>query len=242
MTGTHVIIRWLRPLPFEGDETQVREQTLREGFVLARLHHRNLPRVLEVMEEDERLYLILEDFDGRTLDTVVKEHAAASGAPLAEARIVQLLHQFMDVLHFLHTQSPPIIHRDLRPHSVMLTSRGLILLADFGLARMEDPGKTRFSSQGSNNYAAPEQITGTSHSRPATDIYSLGCIAYFLASGQHPPARPTASSTRCRAPPLRGLRPDLTAALVDTVEKMMEVTAALRPASIPEVRQALQPR
>jgi serine/threonine protein kinase len=239
-TGTAVVLRMLRlPPPASGSMDEIRLQTLQEGAVLAHLNHRNIPRVLDVLSEDDQIYVVLDDFDGRTLDVYLKEQQAASHLALGEKQLTQYLHQFLSVLEYLHGHEPPIIHRDLRPHSVILTSRNVLMLAEFGLARLEEPGKTRFTSVGSSSYAAPEQLS-TAPSLPAVDIFALGCIMYFLATGAHPPR----STERLEKDPcherLRVLRPDLGEGFEGMVESMMEGRARRRLSTVQHVRRTLE--
>ncbi|MEW6283943.1 MAG: protein kinase, partial [Candidatus Eremiobacterota bacterium] len=181
-TGTPVRLRRVDP---ESATREARLQTLREGRLLSRLSHRNLPRVLEVVEDRTGIYLALEEFSGRTLDELVKEQG-----PLPPELLQRYLEQFLSVLAYLHGQEPPIIHRDLRPETVLVTPHGVLKLVEFGLARMRDSsGDTKgtvFRSQGSPHYAAPEQLLGEP-SHPGNDLYSVGAILYFLATGNPPP-------------------------------------------------------
>lgn len=232
--GLPVVIRLLR-LPPTGEAkrlSDMRVQIEREGSLLAQLRHPNLPAVLQIAQDGERFFLVLEHFEGRTLDIYLKEIGVI---PLQA--LYQLLRQFLYALDYLHSQTPPIIHRDLRPHSVVLTSNGVLKIAEFGLARITEPGDpstTRFRSEGSSNYAAPEQLA-RSPSSPANDIYALGCIMYFLLTHEHPPK---SMERAMNETPLRAMRecsPQLPPALEAIILRMMEPPRTKRYTTAKEV-------
>jgi len=231
-TGTPLVLRKL-----EGSDATSREarlQTLREGRFLARLVHRNLPKVLEVVEDGGQVYLVLEEFSGRSLEQVGVEDTLAQ--PLLE----RYLEQFLSVLEYLHTQDPPIVHRDLRPDSILVTTHGVIKLAEFGLARMReskaDPRQTSFRALGSPNYAPPEQLMGEP-SAPNNDIYAVGSILYYLATGQTPVKSVDRWYGAAALTPLAEARPDLSPGLVDLIGAMMEPEFANRMGTVGEVQE-----
>lgn len=233
-TGVPTVIRMLR-LPPAGNEQRrndMRVQIEREGATLAQLRHPNLPAVLSVEHDGDKTYLTLEHFEGHTLDV----HLKAVGS-IGLTEVENILRSFLHVLEYLHSQDPPIIHRDLRPHSVVLADNGVLKIAEFGLARITEPGEstsTLFRSEGNAQYASPEQLL-RAPSIPANDIYSLGCIIYFLLTHEHPPKsmeRATAES------PLRGVRefrPDVPEAFEAIVTRMMEPSKSKRYATVQEV-------
>lgn len=231
----------VRRLEAEGEPNrEARLQLLREGRFLSRLQHRNLPRVQEIVEDRGVVYLVLEEFEGATLEQQAQQHPDG----LAPEVLERYLEQFLDVLDYLHGQDPPIIHRDLRPDSLLVTRHGVIKLAEFGLARMlesaTDPRQTAFRSQGNPYYAAPEQLLGD-RSMPAHDLYAVGAILYRLASGQAPAKAVERMMGGQQHPPLGELRPDIAAHLVQVIERLMAADADQRFAAVAEVRTALTP-
>ena len=149
------------------------------------------------------------------------------------------LGQFLDVLAFLHQQSPPLIQRDLRPDNIMSTSQGVLKLLDFGLARLKDspcdPRETYFRGFGDPVYASPEQLLGQP-SLPAHDLYAVGSILYFLASGETPPRASDRWDGSGLEVPLGELRPDLPAWLVEVVEWLRQPQIDQRPQNVEAVR------
>jgi serine/threonine protein kinase len=227
---THVLLRKL-----EGVELgrEARQHLLAEGRFLAQLEHEHLPRFLETVDDASGLYLVLEAFSGSTLE---QKHA---GQTLPEDRLTSYLLQFLDILGFLHQQSPPLIQRDLRPDNIMSTSQGILKLLDFGLARLKDspcdPRETYFRGFGDPVYAAPEQLMGHP-SQSSHDVYAVGSILYFLASGEKPPRASDRWDGSGLEVPLAELRPDLSTWLVEVIDWMRHPQSAARAQSVHEVR------
>jgi serine/threonine-protein kinase len=236
-----VVIRLLR-LPPAGDEKRrqdIRVQIEREGAVLAQLSHPNLPAVYEVGHHGPHTFLVLEHFEGHTLDVFLK-HMGSLDVPYVR----RLLGQFLDVLGYLHRQSPPIIHRDLRPHSVVMSHEGILKIAEFGLARITEPGRdeavsTLFKSEGNSNYAAPEQLLRVG-SAPANDIYALGAVMYFLLTQEHPPKSLDRATGDARMRTIGASRNDVPPALEKVVLRMMEPARARRFSTVEEVLAEMQ--
>lgn len=180
-TGLPVAIRHLEGY-FSSEDA--RTQTLREGRTLAKLRHSNLPRIRHLVVEDDDVFLIADELAGRTLAQVI-ESDGAFHPELVRRYLIQLL----QVVDYLHSQPQPIIHRDLRPTSIIVTTHGNLRLAEFGLAKMGEAATgasvTSFRSAGDPNFAAPEQLLGDASS-VKNDLYSVGALAYYLALGQPP--------------------------------------------------------
>lgn len=231
----------LRRLETDGQpDREARLQMLREGRFLSRLQHRNLPRVQEIVEDRGGVYLVLEEFEGVTLEELATQQAQG----LSGEMLRRYLDQFLDVLDYLHGQDPPLIHRDLRPDSLLVTPHGVIKLAEFGLARMMESGgdaqQTAFRSQGNPYYAAPEQLLGD-RSQPSHDLYSVGAILYRLATGQVPAKSVERMMGSAQQVSLSQLRPDLEADLVAWIEGLQHPDIDQRFSSVEAVRQSLIP-
>lgn len=166
------------------DET--REQTLQiylqEAQLLKTLNHPNLPKVIDIFEYEHWQYMVMDFIDGHTLGQLLQQ----AGSPLSENKVVQWGEQLCEVLHYLHTLTPPIVYRDLKPDNVMIESEtDTVKLIDFGIARRLKMEKTGTFAIGTPGYAAPEQ-----YSRYATDarvdIYSLGATLHHLLTNITP--------------------------------------------------------
>jgi tRNA A-37 threonylcarbamoyl transferase component Bud32 len=163
-----------------------------EAEILKRLHHPQIAKFVDLFVEDHRAYVVMELVEGRTL----KDLVAAEG-PLNEAGVLDIAAQILEILSYLHKQSPPVIHRDLTPDNIIMGSDGMIKLIDFSVAQEVSSGVTG-SVVGKPNYISPEQFRG----KPATqsDIYSLGATMFYLLVGRDPsPISVSHPKTECDA-------------------------------------------
>lgn len=150
----------------------------REAFLLSKLDHPNIAKVLDHFVENDHHYEIIEYIDGLDLRRFVKERG-----PQPAEFVLNWLEQICEILDYLHNQNPPIMHRDLTPDNLVLRIDGSLVLIDFGAANAF-VGTATGTMVGKQSYMAPEQIRGKS--APQSDIYSLGCTSYFLLTGKDP--------------------------------------------------------
>jgi tetratricopeptide (TPR) repeat protein len=163
-----------------------------EGRALARLNHPNIARLLDAgVAEGSQPYLVLEYVEGEPIDA----YCQRMGLDATER--VRL---FLGVLHAVaHAHSNLIVHRDIKPGNVFVTSDGTVKLLDFGIAKLIDDDSeaaqlTRASAIAlTPQYAAPEQLLGQPIST-AADVYALGLLLYLLLTGEHPVPQGTRSS------------------------------------------------
>jgi len=159
-----------------------RSRFVREGQLGTQLHHPNVVRVLEAGEEAGRPFIAMELVDGRTLRDLI---TAAGEMPLDRA--LDITRQVAEALDYAHAKG--VTHRDLKPENLMVERSGLVMVMDFGLARLTDaPGLTASSVfLGTPAYTAPEAISGV----PADhrqDLYALGLVLFELLQGRTPHA------------------------------------------------------
>lgn len=202
-----------------------RDRFLREARLLARFSHAGIVRVYEVFEAHNTAYLVMELLDGSTLAELLQERgqvfsatevldvAARVGAALAEVHAADLL------------------HRDVNPTNVMVTTSGRVVLIDFGLARRYGgdvtAAVTRMVTPG---YAPPEQYRGTGPFGPSTDVYGLAATLYRLLTGQTPPsAFDRQGGAELPAP--QALVPSVPKLLSDAVLDGLELEPTHRPAT-----------
>ena len=138
-----------------------------------------------------------------------------------------------DVFHYLHTQRPPIIFRDIKPADIIITRSGRICLIDFGIARLYRPGWKDTGPLGTPGYAAPEQYGRRAHTTPQTDIYGLGATLQTLLTGKEP-----LEIMQDGIPPERARA--LPKDLQNYLARMLERDATRRPHNMLEVKQTLQ--
>src|SRR6266550_1002823 len=171
---------------FFADE-RLRKQFEREARLLARMHHPALPRVSDHFAEGEGQFLVMQFITGEDLAHML----TVKQGPFPPDQVLTWADQLLDALDYLHTQDPQIIHRDIKPQNLKLTSRGQIVLLDFGLAKGFAGQLTAVTSLASifgytPNYAPLEQIQGKG-TDPRSDIYALGATLYHLVTNVKPP-------------------------------------------------------
>ena len=169
-----------------------RKQFLAEASTLARLDHPNLPKVSDYFGLEDYDCLVMDYVPGQDLNQrIADERRRNHFLPLDD--VLGWIGQLCDVLEYLHSQQPPIIHGDVKPANIKLNREGVLKLVDFGLSHSGDPDDPRtltgagLRGIGSLPYAALEQYAGSRLSPdPRSDIYSLGATLYHLVTNQPP--------------------------------------------------------
>lgn len=181
----HWAIKEVKKEGVENFET-VHQRLLTEADILKRLHHPNLPDIVDIIENEETFLLVMDYIEGRQLESIVQEYG-----PQKEETVVNWGKQLCDVLSYLHSQNPPIIYRDMKPANVMVQKDGKEVLIDFGTAREFKESQAEDTlCLGTCGYAAPEQYKGQGQSDIRTDIYCLGVTLYYLLTGHNPICKP----------------------------------------------------
>ena len=207
-------------------EFQDLETDRKEIALMKRLKNPHLPSIVDVIEQGERLLIVMDYVEGRTLDAVLKEE----GVQPVE-RVLDWAGQLCQVLGYLHRQSPPVIYRDMKPSNVMLKPDGTIVLIDLGAAREFRPELSMDTvALGTCGYAAPEQYEEEGQSDARTDIYCLGVMLFQLLTGEGPHMLQS----------LRALRPEIPAGLEAIVERCVQKEKVGRYQSAEELAYALE--
>ncbi|MFJ6214413.1 serine/threonine-protein kinase [Streptomyces sp. NPDC092296] len=191
MLGRVVAVKELR---FHGgvDEEEKRRlitRTLREAKATARIRHVAAVTVFDVVEEDDRPWIVMELVESRSLSDVIKQDG-----PLKPRRAAEIGLDLLGVLRSAHGHG--ILHRDVKPSNVLIGDDGRVVLTDFGIASVEgDPSVTSTGMLvGAPSYISPERARGQKPGPPA-DLWSLGATLYAMVEGKPPYDRGSAIST-----------------------------------------------
>lgn len=151
-----------------------------EVNVLKSLNHPALPRIVDIKEDDDYFYIVMDYIQGENLRTILR-----ADGPQDQDTVVSWGVKICDVLTYLHKNG--IIYRDMKPSNIMLTPDGQIKLIDFGIARNYDPNsKEDTISLGTEGYAAPEQYEGQGQSDARTDVFGVGVTLFQLLTDINP--------------------------------------------------------
>ena len=217
----------------------------REAKLLAGLRHAALPKVIDHFADTNGQFLVMEYIPGDDLQELLQE----GNSPPPVAEVLQWADQLLDALDYLHSQQPPIIHRDIKPQNLKLTSRNQIVLLDFGLAKGTALELTHTGSSSSifgytPSYAPLEQAQGAG-TDPQSDIYSLAATLYHLLTG----TKPTDALARAtcilngQPDPLASaidINPRIPSCLSDVILRSMALKKDQRPLSAAEMRRMLR--
>ncbi|MBM7841976.1 serine/threonine protein kinase [Herpetosiphon giganteus] len=212
----------------------------REAQILARLQHPALPRVYDIRREHDDAYLIMDLIEGDTLGTLLTQR----GSGFEPATVVAWAATLAEPLSYLHQQTPPVIHRDIKPHNVMRTPAGKLILLDFGLAKQWSTGQQSVIAY-TLPYASLEQIQGTTTLDQRSDVYGFGATLYHLLTNREPVDALTRASAQIYANPdplpvPSSLNSAVNSALDRVLLDCLALRAHERPASIRAVVTLLQ--
>jgi serine/threonine protein kinase/beta-lactam-binding protein with PASTA domain len=180
LLGRTVAVKMLRPQYVEDDEFISRFR--QEAQSAAKLSHPNIVNIYDVGMTDGEYYIVMEFVNGPTLKDVIRERG-----PLSPEETIQITRQICDALE--HAHSHHIVHRDIKPHNILLTKTGQVKVTDFGIARAMTGNTLTYdhsgSVLGSVHYLSPEQARGGA-AGVKSDIYSLGVVMYEMLTGRLP--------------------------------------------------------
>ncbi|MFJ9716664.1 serine/threonine-protein kinase [Streptomyces sp. NPDC101213] len=189
--GRTVAVKELR-FPGNIDDEEKRRlitRTLREAKAIARIRNNSAVTVFDVVEEDDRPWIVMELVEGKSLAEVIREDGVLEPRRAAEVGLA-----ILDVLRSAHREG--ILHRDVKPSNVLIAEDGRVVLTDFGIAQVEgDPSITSTGMLvGAPSYISPERARGHKPG-PAADLWSLGGLLYAAVEGTPPYDKGSAIAT-----------------------------------------------
>ena len=208
----------------------VKQGLVVETDLLKKLSHPSLPSIIDVIEGPDTFLIVMDYIQGNPLSKALEEYGAQP-----QEYVIEWAKQLCDVLEYLHTRTPPIIYRDMKPANIMLKPDGNICLIDFGTAReFKEKNLADTTCLGTVGYAAPEQFGGMGQTDARTDIYCLGATLYHLVTGRNP----------CDPPyeilPIRQVNPALSSGLERIIQKCTQRNPDDRYQSCAELMYALE--
>ncbi len=193
------------------------ERFRREAKAAAGLQHPNVVGVYDRGEHDSTYYIAMEHLSGRTLKDIVNEEA-----PLDQMRVIDLGVQILRAAGFAHKRG--VIHRDFKPHNVIVDDAGVAKVTDFGIARAGASEMTETGSiMGTAQYLSPEQAQGHAVTA-ASDLYSIGVMLYEMLTGRLPFGGDSAVSIALKhlsepPPPMPGVEENLAGVVLGALAK-----------------------
>ena len=221
----------------ESERVQAIEWFSREASLLIELNHQCIPHVRDFFTDGGRHYLVMDFIKGRTMSEVAEQDTIIVGPNgihgVAESRARYWGQQLCSVLSYLHSQTPPIIFRDLKPSNIMVTDNDTIKLIDFGIARpfQNQAQATVIMTHG---YAPQEQVLGSPE--PRSDIYALGATLFRVLTHHDPSNNKPNVFT---FPALRLLRPDVSPTFEQIVMKALALFPEQRWSNAAEMERAI---
>src|SRR6266849_3917072 len=232
--GQQVALKVISAVGSNTDSAIAIERFRREARYAHQLHHKNIVPVLNFGQDGTLLYLVMPLITGGTLNSLLKAEQ-----PLPTALVQRYLNDLAEAIDEIHAHPKQIVHRDIKPSNLLIhQDDGRLVVADFGIARaMQEHALTqRGWALGTEHYVAPEQEKGKAE--PASDIYSMGVVAYQMFTGLLP-FQAVVRSRSAELPPPSKLNASLPPAVDVVILRAMEVDPALRYRSAREFAGAL---
>ncbi len=218
----------------ETDRDEAVKYFKREVGMLTHLTHPNIPKVSDYFTHGHRHYLVMDYIEGQNLQSIIDSRQI----PFTEKQVVEWGVQLCDTLHYLHTQNPAIIFRDVKPLNIMIDRNEQVKLIDFGIARLFSSAQRKDTQKlGSPGYAPPEQYNNhTGHTDARSDIYALGVTLHQLLT-LHDPSDDVPMVDKI---PARKLNPNVSTAMERIITTAVQQDPQKRHQTAGEMRQSLQ--
>lgn len=221
------------------DSSDTRSKFLREASILYNLEHPHLPAVWDhFVIPGEGQYLVMEFVEGTSLIELLDRR----GRPLPEDKVVTWISQVCDALDYLHSQRPPIIHRDIKPGNIRITPKGDAVLVDFGIAKYYDQSsRTSTVARAVTPGYSPLEQYGIGRTDARSDMYALGVTTYKLLTDQIPePSVDIAAGTVLPPRPAHELNPKVSKQVSAAIEQAMRLKIDDRTQGVAHFKAQLQ--
>ena len=164
-------------------DQEVRRRFIEEAKSTFKFEHPNIVKTKDLIDFEGEYYIIMEFIDGRSLSDIIHREVG----PIETARAIHLFKQILSAVEYIHSQRPPVIHRDLKPQNILVTPKDEVKITDFGIAKvlLDDIHKSTLM-KGTPVYMSPEQIMNPSSVNERSDLYSLGMTFYEMLCGRNP--------------------------------------------------------
>ena len=212
-----------------------------EAEMMKGLNHPLLPKIFDIIEEDNRLFVVMDYIEGLDLSQVLKRRVSA----IPEELVIDWGIQLCEAMQYLHTsvidettgRPKCIVYRDMKPGNVKLLDDGTVRIFDFGIAREYSVEKSDDTmALGTRGYASPEAFKKGNQTDPRSDIYSLGVTLFHLVTG----FGPIKFVDQPNLPPIRSINPSLSEGLEAIIIKCTQWNPDLRYQSCNEMRYDLE--
>jgi serine/threonine protein kinase len=212
-----------------------RDQFLQEARLLAGLRHPNLPRVIDYFVIEDSQYLVMDFIPGDDLGTIVKREGKQE-----VDKVLYWAKQLGKALNYLHTQEPPVIHRDIKPGNIKITPRGEVILVDFGIAKSSDITQETYNgARGlTPGYSPPEQY-GSGRTGHYSDQFGLAATLYNVLTNEKPVDAVERLLGQATLKPIHELNPDVPPHVEEVITRALSIKPEDRYGSILEFVQAL---
>lgn len=210
------------------------QSLITEANLMKKLNHPSFPRIVDILEEENTIYVVMDYVEGESLESTVKLSGRQS-----EDDVIDWAIQLCDALEYLHTRKPPIVHRDIKPANIIRQPEPInsIKVLDLGIAKeLVEKDAEGTKCIGTPGYASPEQSIPGMKLDGRSDIYSIGATMHHLLTGMDP--RRNVGFKRLRL--VTGRVSSKTEGLEYIIEKCLKQDANLRYQSCAELRYDLE--
>lgn len=159
---------------------EIKEYTKEIYEIIKDINCKNIPKIYEILEKEDKLIIIEEFINGNTLQEILEKENK-----LREKEVIEYMISLCDALYEIHSLNPPIIHRDIKPANIIISNDNVLKLIDFDISRIYKEGESLDTTLlGTKGYASPEQF-GFDQTDCRSDIYAMGVMMNVLTTGKH---------------------------------------------------------